>query len=443
MPTKWGVTMSDFQVIIIGGRPAGASLAIRLGQKNIKTLLVDKATFPSLPNVPSSPIAYSQHIDILEGLGISESDLFHPDGRIDNFVVDFIGYFNAVIPISVAEVKRPYIYGADRNKFDTAIWEKAGQFSSVTSRSGFSVTGIIRENGKVVGIKGQTERGKEETFSADLVVGADGRFSYAAGQFGAETLEEHNHYITNSYHAEWENVSDGAAPRCGTMYNVGKGVAVLMFPIDTRKYIVGIYLRPDQQKSDDGLEAFYLDLIQSVAPVRDRLKDAKRVTPVVGVKGIRNGIRQPFGDGWALVGDAFHYKDPLDGQGIYDALLEAQYLAEAIDQWLNGGKTWEQAGQYYSDKAIEATRAMMLQTVSRVKGMMYSDPPPFIVKTLVRWLLNSPEYQRDFFRLLSRASDPTKWQTPGVMPRAILRGIRNDLFKRKPAPPQVAAEPIS
>jgi flavin-dependent dehydrogenase len=103
-PTGWGLTMSDYQVIIIGGRPAGASLAIRLGQKNIKTLLVDKATFPSLPNVPSSPIAYSQHIDILEELGISESDLFHPDGRIDNFVVDFVGYFNAVIPISVAVV---------------------------------------------------------------------------------------------------------------------------------------------------------------------------------------------------------------------------------------------------------------------------------------------------------------------------------------------------
>lgn len=435
--------MSDFQVIIIGGRPAGASLAIRLGQKNIKTLLVDKATFPSLPNVPSSPMAYSQHITILEALGLSESDLFHPNGRVDSFVVEFVNQFKAVMPISVAEVRHPYIYGVDRNKFDNAIWEKAGQFSSVTTRSGFSVTGVIWENGKVVGIKGQTERGKEETFRADLVVGADGRFSYAAGQFGAETLEEHNDYITNSYHAEWENVPDGAAPHSATMYNVGKGFAVLMLPIDTRKYIVGIYLRPDQQKSEDGLEAFYLQALEAAAPVRARLKDAKRVTPVVGVKGIRNGIRQPFGAGWALVGDAFHYKDPLDGQGIYDALLEAQYLAEAIDQWLNGGKTWEQAGQYYSDKAIEATRAMMLQTVSRVRGMMYSDPPPFIVKTLVRWLLTSPEYQRDFFRLLSRVSDPTDWQTPGVMPRAILRGIRNDLFKRKPTPPQVAVEPTS
>lgn len=435
--------MSDYQVIIIGGRPAGASLAIRLGQQNIKTLVVDKATFPSLPNVPSSPIAYSQHLVILEELGITENELFHPDGRIDSMIVEFVNYFGAAMPLSIAEVKHPYIYGVDRSKFDSAIWEHANRYESVTARSGFSVTGIIKENGKVVGVKGQTERGKEETFMADLVVGADGRFSFAAQQFDAATLEEHNDYITNSYHAEWENVADGRVPHAGAMYNVGKGFAVLMIPIDTRKYIVGIYLRPDQQKSEDGLEAFYLDSIKAVAPVWERLKDAERVTSVVGVKGIRNGMRQPYGDGWALVGDAFHYKDPLDGQGIYDALLEAKYLDEAIQQWLNGGKTWEQAGQMYADNAIAATRPMMLQTVSRVKGMMYSDPPPFLVKTLVRWLLNSPEYQRDFFRLLSRASDPTNWQTPGVMPRAILRGIRNDLWRRRPAPPQVVTEPTS
>jgi hypothetical protein len=66
--------------------------------------------------------------------------------------------------------------------------------------------------------------------------------------------------------------------------------------------------------------------------------------------------------------------------------------------------------------------------------MMYSDPPPFIIRTLIRWLLNSPEYQRDFLRLLTRASDPAKWETPGGMRHAVRRGIINDLFKRKPAP---------
>lgn len=425
--------MSDFQVIIIGGRPAGASLAIRLGRQNIKTLLVDKMTFPSLPSVPSSPIIYSHHIELLEALGIPESELFHTDGRIDAFGVVFIGYFKALIPMTVAEVKHPYGYGADRVKFDAAIWEHASKYPSITARSGFSVTGILKENGKVVGIKGQTERGKEETITADLVVGADGRFSFAAQKFEAATLEEHNQHMAISYHAEWENMADGLAPHSATMYNTAKGFLVLVIPIDTRKYIVATYMRPEHHQSEQRVEESYVEALQGIPDVWARLKEARRVTPVVGMKGIRNGIRQPAGDGWALVGDAFHYKDPLDGQGIYDALLEAQYLSEAIEQWQMGGKTWEQAGQDYTRRVIEATRPMMLHTVKRVKNELFTDPPPFIIKTLVRWLMNSPEYQRDFMRLLARASEPDNWQTPGVMRRAIWRGLLNDLFRRKTA----------
>jgi len=74
---------------------------------------------------------------------------------------------------------------------------------------------------------------------------------------------------------------------------------------------------------------------------------------------------------------------------------------------------------------------MLLHTVGNIKQTMYTDPPPFIIKTVVRWLTNSPEFQRDYMRLLNRASDPSKWMTPGIIPRAVLRGIMNDLFRRK------------
>jgi hypothetical protein len=86
---------------------------------------------------------------------------------------------------------------------------------------------------------------------------------------------------------------------------------------------------------------------------------------------------------------------------------------------------------------------MMLQTVNRVRKEMFNDPPPFIIRTLVRWMLNSPEYQRDFLRLLTRASDPAKWETPGVMGRAIRQGIMNDLLRRKPVAPVMAGDPVS
>jgi 2-polyprenyl-6-methoxyphenol hydroxylase-like FAD-dependent oxidoreductase len=70
-----------YQAIIIGGRKSGASLAIWRGRRHIKTLLVDRATFSSLPSVPFGPIIYNQHMDMLEELGIPEDELFYADGR--------------------------------------------------------------------------------------------------------------------------------------------------------------------------------------------------------------------------------------------------------------------------------------------------------------------------------------------------------------------------
>ena len=131
------MNMSDYQVIVIGGRPAGSSLAIRLGRLNIKTLVVDKMTFPSLPAVPSSPILYSHHLSMLEELGISESDALHAGGRVDSFVLNFVNYFHTVMPMSAGGAKHPYAFGADRVKMDAKFWETACSYESVTTRSGF------------------------------------------------------------------------------------------------------------------------------------------------------------------------------------------------------------------------------------------------------------------------------------------------------------------
>ena len=75
----------------------------------------------------------------------------------------------------------------------------------------------------------------------------------------------------------------------------------------------------------------------------------------MGIKRIENGYRQAWGDGWALVGDAAHYKDPSDGQGIYDALLGSKLLAQSILDWKQDGLSWDVAGEQYQHNLKEAT----------------------------------------------------------------------------------------
>ena len=64
-----------------------------------------------------------------------------------------------------------------------------------------------------------------------------------------------------------------------------------------------------------------------------------------------------------LTGDAYHYKDPVDGQGIYDALLETKILDRALATFLSGSRSWGEAMAVYEKEAREATHPMFATTV--------------------------------------------------------------------------------
>lgn len=420
---------NHYDAIIVGGRNAGSSLAMRLARQDLKVLLIDRATFPSLPQVPSSPIIHAGTMQLMDELGFEEKDYTHPDGLITEYVLSFVGHYQVVMPTAQMNIDRSYGYGIDRNFFDAALWNRAAQTPHVTAYSNCAAIGIQKENGRVTGIIAKDSAGEELRATADLLVGADGRFSWTAREVGAAVVEERNEYIGSSYHAEWEDVDPLSPehPHTLSFHNTVKGLLVILIPIDTRKYIVGNYLTMDRANfGPQKLESSYLESLQSVPEVWARLEHARKVTKVVGVKGIHNGYRTPYGDGWVLAGDAVHYKDPIDGQGIYDALLGAKILAEAIRKWKQEGCSWEEAMKYYQDELWKATHAMFLQTVERIKQEAYGEPPPFIINTIIRWTITDPEYQAAFLRYLHRAVDPLERPVPG--PKFFLRGIKRDLL---------------
>lgn len=420
---------NQYDAIIIGGRNAGASLAIRLAKLGLKVFLIDRASFPSWPQVPSSPIAHAGHLRLMDELGFDEKEYTHPDGIITEYVPTFVGHFQAFMPTELMQIDRNYAYGLDRNLFDTVLWERAVHTSNVTAHAKFAAVGLLKENGRVTGIVGKDADGNEVNVTGDVVVGADGRFSWTAREVGAQVIEERNEYMGTSYHAEWENVEPMSPEHPHTLgfYNTAKGLVAIMIPIDTRKYIVGNYLTMERTKlGSKKLEDYYEESLQSIPEVWERMKNARRISDVVGVKGIQNGYRTPYGDGWVLVGDAVHYKDPIDGQGIYDALLGTKILAEAIRKWKQDGASWDEAMKYYKDEFWKETHTMFTQTVERIKIEAYGTPPPFIINTIIRWTLTDLGYQAQFLRYIHRAIDPSL--RPDPHPKYFLRGLRRDLF---------------
>src|SRR5689334_7716840 len=98
----------DYDVIIVGGRVAGSSLAIHLARQNLKVFLLDRASFPSSPQVPSAPFIHLSALRLLDELGLSEAEYAHPEGMIKTYAINFSPYFTAYMPISLMNAERDY-----------------------------------------------------------------------------------------------------------------------------------------------------------------------------------------------------------------------------------------------------------------------------------------------------------------------------------------------
>lgn len=147
-----------YDVIIIGGRPAGSSLAARLGKQGLKTLLLERAAFPTAP-AASSPIIYSPALQLLDETGADESQYAHNTPRIRHIYADN-SQFQLEIPIPELH-GRDYAYAIDRARFDAALWDNACRYPTVEGRQSYSVTDLLRDDGRVVGIVGHEHGGKK------------------------------------------------------------------------------------------------------------------------------------------------------------------------------------------------------------------------------------------------------------------------------------------
>jgi len=111
-----------------------------------------------------------------------------------------------------------------------------------------------------------------------------------------------------------------------------------------------------RRQTPSRVEAFQ-ELLQRSAPqLAQRLRHARRTSPVQGMLRLPNQVRQAFGPGWALVGDAGYYRDAVTGYGISDAFHHAELLAVALDHALGGAAEETTALAAYQQQREQALR---------------------------------------------------------------------------------------
>jgi 2-polyprenyl-6-methoxyphenol hydroxylase-like FAD-dependent oxidoreductase len=118
------------------------------------------------------------------------------------------------------------------------------------------------------------------------------------------------------------------------------------------------------------IEGTFLSILDASPAFAAKVRAGKREERWMGTADVPNFFRKPWGQGWALVGDAGYMKDPTTGLGIADAFRDASLLARALDDVCRGRATAEDALSTYQSKRDAAAIPMYEITLQMASGEM-------------------------------------------------------------------------
>jgi 2-polyprenyl-6-methoxyphenol hydroxylase-like FAD-dependent oxidoreductase len=192
---------------------------------------------------------------------------------------------------------------------------------------GASFVGLLTDHGRVAGARIRMSDGAVEEVAATILIGADGRHSAVARAVAAGVVHQT---------PRQSGVVYGYWPAPATeesFWYWGHGTAAGAIPTNDGEWCVFASLSHERFGSvfAADVRAGYHRVIADCAPGLDETLRATGASPPLrGFAGQPGVMRQAVGAGWALVGDAGYFKDPITAHGITDALRDAELLSTAI-----------------------------------------------------------------------------------------------------------------
>jgi flavin-dependent dehydrogenase len=307
-------------------------------------------------------------------------------------------------------------YSLRRTVLDQLLVDAAAE-AGAEVRQRFPVDEILFEDGRVAGV-----RSRETVERARLVIGADGLHSLVARSVDAPAYNDEG-TLTCAYYTYWEGLEmDGVElyPRPGRMIvaaptNAGRVVTIVLWP-NAEFHAV----RAD-------VERHFHEALELAPGLAERAGRATRVDRFRGTANLPNFYRRPYGDGWALVGDAGYHKDPILALGIGDAFRDAELLADAADAGLSGRAPMDDALAGYERRRNELS-AHGFQTTIEFAQL---EPPPPHMQELFAALRDRPADRDRLFGTFAGTVAPEEFFAPESLAR--MMGAEPAAAGREPA----------
>ena len=338
----------EYDVIVLGARIAGSTLATLLGQFGLRVLLVDRAKFPS-PTLSTHYFRGGRGVTALKHLGVLESVLALGCPPLTCQYSYQDGGSDGIIQPAQQPGEVPYCLSVRRVSLDQLLARRAAVVPSVELWEATRATGLLWEDERVVGVRLVTPTG-EQTVRARCVVGADGRRSFVATTVGATVQEEECGHRGIYYCYVRDFPGPRGAPDGPEFSRIGDELAYV-FPSDGGITCLALSLNlADFAWMRRQPERRFRERIAQHHGLAARFAAATWEGSILGCGPDPNYVRVPYGAGWSLVGDAGLHQDPWSGHGMDNASVHAAFLAEALQDWLSGAATERDALDRYHQR---------------------------------------------------------------------------------------------
>ena len=314
--------MKSYDIVVIGGGPAGASAALFLEKKGYRIALLDQAVFPrdKVCGEFISPAAD----EIFSELGVLESiEALNPTRLSGVALSAYEGsYFQVDYPDTV-DGRTMTSLSVERSTLDGLMINKVRN-SSIQLMEGFKVTDLLFDGGNVCGVKGHDKTKTKFSIKANIVIDGGGRNSISLRRLNLRRSSPGKGKIALAAH--WQGVK-GLESYCYMHIShpgytgiapVGHNRANVVLVVD-RNYLIGV-----------NVEQFYMTTVLGNSLRKRILGGGTPVEKIRSVDSLAYSVKKTRCGGLLLVGDATGFIDPFTGEGIYLSLRSSQLAVGVV-----------------------------------------------------------------------------------------------------------------
>ena len=375
-----GEDASIRDVIVIGGGPAGSTVAALLAARGKTVTLIEKDRHPRF-HIGESLLPFN--VPLFDRLGVK--DQIERMGMM-KFGIEFVSPDHdkpSLLEFGDGWHKdMNYSFQVRRSEFDKILFDNARAKGAETiEECRVTAVDFTAAGGNVV--TAAMADGETRQFKGRFVVDASGRDTFLASRLKLKQRNRRHESAAVFGHFTGAERLQGRAEGHISIFWFAKGW-FWFIPLSDGTTSVGAVSRPETFKNRDGdMTALFKELIQSCPGLARRLRDATLTGPATGTGNYSYAAETLSGPGYVMIGDAAGFIDPVFSTGVYLAMNSGFLAADAVETCLDRP---EQAAA-----ALKQFEEAVKSSLARFSWFIYR-----ITSPAIRSLFMAP---RNYFRI--------------------------------------------